>query len=693
MAQAQGKSISELGTAAIYMSPDDLALISEKQTNGSFKSKAVKKEAFEKLTIAGDRDAEARSAASYKTISFLDNSSAHLGAGYIQQAFWAGGQNATSILARKKCGSTTVDGVLAMVVNPNGSRYGYCTAEGFGVGPQPTSASGANVYIQGSNGSVELRPPQTANHGGYIDFHYNGSTVNYTSRLIESSELQLVSTDKNVVVKTAGSGKSVILNAPANNSILQNAPTAADDAKTSKAIATVGWVASKFLPQSAFIDPSGDIQDATDMIEALAGLLNKQDLIIYVDSTSTLEASGSYVLKSIDSKNKGIFLAKDATKQTPVKSIYDAIAIARKIKFLEDAQCHIRILDDQTFQKQSSTTRRMIDFSHPDLVQNKAFYVYGWNGGSSYNASKHEYTGLGGSYALRKISIDLSSPTTTLDNKYYMTLISTRSKVTFKYIVFNGMLGMTHFNDGSRFSLKSDYARSSYFVYNCGNDQIRFERCMFRGCDVAFCGPNGYFTDCAFSFVQTCIEGLAGNRIDVYLGINVNNCYRFISAEFASFVYVSVGATPCKWKIYTSTTPIQASTAGNAIVAAYHPLVDIAVVEDSTGTIIIDGEKYKRAPSAQEATKVNTNIAAFDVARIAPSSATAVTATKKVVDGADSASVKAFVKDFTGRETLGYGPGGYIDFGYGHAHWLDLFSHTTAGWADNEIPNAGTISF
>ena len=83
MAQAQGKSISELGTAAIYMSPDDLALISEKQTNGSFKSKAVKKEAFEKLTIAGDRDAEARSAASYKTISFLDNSSAHLGAGYI----------------------------------------------------------------------------------------------------------------------------------------------------------------------------------------------------------------------------------------------------------------------------------------------------------------------------------------------------------------------------------------------------------------------------------------------------------------------------------------------------------------------------------------------------------------------------------------------------------------------------------
>ena len=158
-------------------------------------------------------------------------------------------------------------------------------------------------------------------------------------------------------------------------------------------------------------------------------------------------------------------------------------------------------------------------------------------------------------------------------------------------------------------------------------------------------------------------------------------------------MYASVGSTPCKWKIYTSTTPIQTGSAGNAIVAAYHSLVDIALVEDPTGTIIIDGVKYKRAPSAQAATKVNTNIAAFDVARIAPSSATAVTATKKVVDGTDNASVKAFVKDFTGRETLGYGSSGFIDFGYGHAHWLDLFSRTSAGWADNEIPNGGTISF
>lgn len=701
MAQAQGKSISELGTAATYMGPGDLALISEQQSNGLFKSKAVKKEAFEKLTIAGDRDAQSRSATSYKTISFVDNSSAHLEAGFIQQAFQADGQNATSILARKKCGTKTVDGVLAMAVNPSGSRYGYCTAEGFGVGPRSASASSANVYIQGSEGSIELCPPQTANHGGYIDFHYNGNTADYTSRLIEEdTKLRLVSTDKDCVVQTIGSGKSVILNAPANNSILQNAPTAADDAKTSKAIATVGWVASKFLPQSSFVDPSGDIQDATAMIEALAGLLNKQDLIIYVDSTSTLEASGNYVLKSIDSKNKGIFLTKDATKQTPVKSIYDAITIARKIKFLEDAQCHIRILDDQTFKMRSdpSTLVQYIEFSHPDLVQSKAFQVYGWNGGSNYNVSKHEYTGLNGAYTVRKIFIDLRDPANTLHNLRDVSLIIARSRVTFSYIVFDGMLRLFHFNNGGKFILKPDYQRSSYFIRNLGNDQIRFEKCMFMGCDIGFCGQNGYFADCAFSFVHTCILGVSGNRIEVYRGLNVNNCYRFVNAEFASFVYISVSPDSCKWKIYTAIEPINAGSAGNAVVAAWISSTNIGLVEDPNGTITIPGDskKYARAPSAEAATKVNTNIAAFDVGRIALDDDGTVIETKKTVDGTDDQStqdsLKAFIKDFTGRETLGYGSNGFINIGYGHVNWLKLYSATTAGWKDNEIPTVGEVS-
>lgn len=153
------------------------------------------------------------------------------------------------MLAKKKTSESTVNASIGVGVTTAGDKYGFSQVETFGIGPQPTSNTGANVCIRGASGALELRPPKTSNTGGYIDFHYNSSTDDYTSRLIEdSSNFQLVSTNKNVVVKANNSGKQVILNAAANNSILQNAPTAADNAKTSKAIATVGWVASKFLP-------------------------------------------------------------------------------------------------------------------------------------------------------------------------------------------------------------------------------------------------------------------------------------------------------------------------------------------------------------------------------------------------------------------------------------------------------------
>jgi len=65
------------------MDPNDLALISQKQSNGSYTSKAVSKAAFEKLTISGERDASTRTASSYKVLQFVDSSSAHLGSGYL----------------------------------------------------------------------------------------------------------------------------------------------------------------------------------------------------------------------------------------------------------------------------------------------------------------------------------------------------------------------------------------------------------------------------------------------------------------------------------------------------------------------------------------------------------------------------------------------------------------------------------
>ena len=48
-----------------------------------------------------------------------------------------------------------------------------------------------NIWLSSNTfkgGGIEFSPANNPNHGGYIDFHYNGSTSDYTSRIIEVSE-------------------------------------------------------------------------------------------------------------------------------------------------------------------------------------------------------------------------------------------------------------------------------------------------------------------------------------------------------------------------------------------------------------------------------------------------------------------------------------------------------------------------
>ncbi len=393
MAQAQGKSISELGTAEKYMSPDDLALISQKQNDGTYRSKAVKKEALEKLTIAGNRDDADRSGATYGTLSFLDNSDYHWRSGYITNAYLTDGSNATQMVSVKKCNGEEQHATLAVVVEPDGHRYGYANLESFGVGPQPISKSGANVYIQGSSGSIELHPPEGVGHGGYIDFHYNGDTSNYTSRLIEdSSNFQLVSTNKNVVVKADDSGKQVILSAAANNAVLAHQPTSTSN--SSLAIATVGWVLGKnyitisdvaaYCTQQGFI--SGIDDQWTERINLIDSMLSEQHLVLYVDQVNG------------DDGNNG------KTPETPLKSISKAIELSRKKRFIGGASCYIDLLNDYNVDLICATNdgnkpfsainasnytavtavslAESIYFRHPDLSENRYFIIQGYDKGT-----------------------------------------------------------------------------------------------------------------------------------------------------------------------------------------------------------------------------------------------------------------------------------------------------------------------
>lgn len=56
--------------------------------------------------------------------------------------------------------------------------------------------------IRGNNispASIELFPGASAGHGGYIDFHYNNSSADYTSRFLETSSGRVTLNGKNIL--------------------------------------------------------------------------------------------------------------------------------------------------------------------------------------------------------------------------------------------------------------------------------------------------------------------------------------------------------------------------------------------------------------------------------------------------------------------------------------------------------------
>lgn len=84
-----------------------------------------------------------------------------------------------------------------------------------------------------ADGALEIFPNTSKGWGGYIDFHYAGSSENFTSRLIDMQDHLRILVPAN---------KQIKLEADANLSTLVNSPTVARTDKSSKAIATCGWV-------------------------------------------------------------------------------------------------------------------------------------------------------------------------------------------------------------------------------------------------------------------------------------------------------------------------------------------------------------------------------------------------------------------------------------------------------------------
>lgn len=124
------------------------------------------------------------------------------------------------------------------------------------------------ILLRGGNdASIELYPTGASN-GGYIDFHMGGDTSDFTSRVFEGTR-QGSGTGLHLIGSVA-----VFLEAPANEAKLKNEPTTTPaNAIGSKAIATLGWVASNFAKASGYdankwvkTDAEGKLVTTTDKV-------------------------------------------------------------------------------------------------------------------------------------------------------------------------------------------------------------------------------------------------------------------------------------------------------------------------------------------------------------------------------------------------------------------------------------------
>lgn len=122
---------------------------------------------------------------------------------------------------------------IRMQVSPSGDTNIHYRAATQVIRHSDTLADG-NVQITPIMGGIDMYPNSSKTWGGYINFHYAGDTINdYTARLIDYRDYFLVKVPDD---------KKIRLEAAANNSELINQPTVTRSNKTSKAIATCGWV-------------------------------------------------------------------------------------------------------------------------------------------------------------------------------------------------------------------------------------------------------------------------------------------------------------------------------------------------------------------------------------------------------------------------------------------------------------------
>lgn len=121
----------------------------------------------------------------------------------------------TAIKIYRGDNSVTVNGSVtasSFIGNLNGNATSASSVPWSGITGKPS-------LMPGTPGSIELFPGSSAGHGGFIDFHYNNSSSDYTARLINwNGKLQVDGATFNVGGKvelwTDGEGGNIRITSP-----------------------------------------------------------------------------------------------------------------------------------------------------------------------------------------------------------------------------------------------------------------------------------------------------------------------------------------------------------------------------------------------------------------------------------------------------------------------------------------------
>lgn len=121
-----------------------------------------------------------------------------------------GGTGATNVKDAREnlgLGSVAVENIIPISKGGTGATDAAEARELLEITPENIGASVHNHNHSNhaiSPASVDLRPSSSANHGGYIDFNYNNTADDYTSRIIEELSGMLTFATTNGIKLTKG---------------------------------------------------------------------------------------------------------------------------------------------------------------------------------------------------------------------------------------------------------------------------------------------------------------------------------------------------------------------------------------------------------------------------------------------------------------------------------------------------------